>query len=118
MSPSFAPNWLSGAPAFVLCARRVSSPRDLSYARISLTVMATIIRAILSKASTTVVPYKWVVSVADSCLHSQDQRPPLAARRLPSIVLEMLLECVQRRGEVEAFFSALCHSTCHRRWGS
>src|SRR5439155_328057 len=30
----------------------------------------------------------------------------------------MLPECVQRRAEVEAFFSALCHSTCHRRRGS
>src|SRR3954447_23618809 len=39
MSPSFTPNWLSGAPAFVLWARRVSLPRDSSCARISLTVM-------------------------------------------------------------------------------
>src|SRR5579863_8299518 len=43
MSPSFTPNWLSGAPAFVLWARRASSPRDSSCARISLTVMLTII---------------------------------------------------------------------------
>src|SRR4051794_22342498 len=41
MSPSFTPNWLSGAPAFVLWARRASSPRDSSCARISLTVMPT-----------------------------------------------------------------------------
>src|SRR5688500_12326343 len=54
MSPSFTPNWLSGAPAFALCLRRASSPRDLSWARISLTVMPTIIRATPSKPIMTV----------------------------------------------------------------
>src|SRR6185295_12067470 len=44
MSPSFTPNWLSGAPALALCLRRASSPRDLSCVRTSLTVMAGIIQ--------------------------------------------------------------------------
>jgi hypothetical protein len=41
-----------------------------------------------------------------------------ANSKTPSNVLGMLPECVQRRAEPEAFLSALCHSTCHRRRGS
>src|SRR5882724_11698337 len=87
MSPSFTPNWLSGAPAFVLWARRASSPRDLSRARISLTVMPTIIRATLSKP--TMRELKWLESLAP-------KPPPVDADQRGNL---QLLEIIQENTE-------------------
>ena len=109
---SFTPNWLWSAPAFVLWARRASSTRDLNCARISLTVIPTIIYFRNSKL---------IQPCANSSGSSQVLSPlsrstsTFANSKTPSNVLGMLPECVQRRAEPEAFLSALCHSTCHRR---
>src|SRR5436309_4958621 len=93
MSPSFTPNWLSGAPAFVLWARRASSPRDLSRARISLTVMPRIIRATLSKP--TMRELKWLESLAP-------KPPPVDADQRGNL---QLLEIIQENTEYP-FWSA------------
>src|SRR4030095_14460468 len=49
ISPSFTPNWLAGAPALMLWARRASSLSPLSCSSTSLTFMATIVQRLANE---------------------------------------------------------------------